>query len=98
MGAGIVMTSLLLLFREQWVLTHTQKGQKLVMRFGDSAAVWIYRGILAVTAVFGGLLAGGVIRPIQWGFHERGDHRPKSNILASRAAFATPSSSSDSAV
>ena len=97
MGIAIVLASLMLLVREQWFLSNTQKGRKLVEWFGAGTAVWVLRGTLTATAILGGLLAGGIVRPIQWGSHDRRRHCFDRMALASRAAFATPSSSSDSA-
>ncbi len=66
MGTAIVLVCLILLFRERWFLAETGKGQRLVRRFGIARAVWILRGLLLVIAILGGLLAGGIVRPIRW--------------------------------
>lgn len=66
MGVAIVLACLMILFRERWFLDNTTKGQRLVQRFGAERAVWILRGLLLLFATFGGLLASGTIRPIQW--------------------------------
>lgn len=66
MGAGIITLCLMLLFRERWFLEQTRKGRSLVEWFGAGWALWVLRAILLVGATFGGLLANGTIRPIQW--------------------------------
>ncbi len=66
MGIAIVFACLMILFRDRWFLAETTKGQRLVQRYGAQRAVWILRGLLLVIAVFGGLLASGVVRPIKW--------------------------------
>lgn len=66
MGTAIVLVCLMLLVRERWFLAETGKGQRLVRRFGMARAVWILRGVLLGIAILGGLLAGGIIRPVQW--------------------------------
>ena len=66
MGIAIVLTCLMVLFRDRWFLAETTKGRRLVERFGAERAVWILRALLLLIAIFGGLLARGVIRPIQW--------------------------------
>jgi hypothetical protein len=66
MGVALVLTCLLVLLRERWFLAETGKGQRLVKRFGVNGATWLLRGLLLAGAVFGGLLAGGVIQPVKW--------------------------------
>lgn len=98
MGLAMAVASCMLLVKEQWFLNQTQKGQALVKWFGAKTAIWVLRGILAATALLGGLLAGGIVRPIQWGNLERKRYGRESVSLAACAAFATASSSSNSAV
>ncbi|HEY4259556.1 MAG TPA: hypothetical protein VGM98_05345 [Schlesneria sp.] len=66
MGIAIVLVCLMLLFRDQWFLVQTTKGQRLVQRFGVTRALWIFRGLLLALAILGGLLAAGIIHPIRW--------------------------------
>ena len=66
MGAGIVALCLMLMFRERWILDQTRKGQRLVQWCGPDRAPWVLRAILLAGILFGGLLANGTIRPIQW--------------------------------
>ncbi|MBC8117580.1 MAG: hypothetical protein H7062_24550 [Candidatus Saccharimonas sp.] len=66
MGAGIIALCLLLWFREGWFLDQTRKGQNLVKWCGPDRAPWVLRAILLAGITFGGLLANGTIRPIQW--------------------------------
>lgn len=49
-----------------WLLEHTRKGRRLVGRFGTVPAVWILRGLFVAGAIFGVLLATGVINPVRW--------------------------------
>jgi len=65
-GGVIVLLCSWALFRQAWILESSQKGQRLVRRFGPQAAPWILRLVLAAGIVFGGLLAAGIVRPIQW--------------------------------
>jgi hypothetical protein len=67
MGAGVVLLCLMIWSRERWFLEQTQKGQWLTTRYGSDRAPWVLRGMLLGGIVFGGLLASGIIRPIQWG-------------------------------
>ena len=66
MGAGIITLCVMLLFRDRWILEQTRKGRRLVEWCGPVRAPWVLRAVLLVGITFGGLLAGGVIRPIQW--------------------------------
>lgn len=66
MGIAMVLFCLMILFRERWFLAETNKGQRLVRRFGDSGALWVLRSILVTIAIVGILLATGVIHPIRW--------------------------------
>jgi hypothetical protein len=66
MGIAIVVACLLLWFRESWFLANTGKGQRLVQRFGTAHATWVLRAILLGFGLLGGMLATGIIRPIQW--------------------------------
>ena len=66
MGIAIILTCLMILFREQWFLAETTKGQRLVQRFGAVRALWILRGLLLAIAILGGLLAAGIIHPARW--------------------------------
>lgn len=50
----------------RWLLDQTSKGQKLVARFGDPGAARILKLLLLAGALFGTLLATGVINPIRW--------------------------------
>ena len=66
MGGGIIALCLMLLFRERWILDQTRRGQSLVKWFGPERAPWVFRVILLAGITFGGLLANGTIKPIQW--------------------------------
>ncbi len=49
-----------------WILDNTKKGERLMAWFGSARAIWVLRGLFCLGAVFGGLLAANIIRPIQW--------------------------------
>ena len=65
-GSFIVVFSAWGLFKEQWFLAETSKGQKLTQWFGPARAPWVLRLIFLVGLIFGALLAAGVIQPIDW--------------------------------
>lgn len=65
-GGLVIILCALVATKERWVLESSKKGQRLVRWFGPGIAVWVLRGLLAFGIVFGALLAGGIIRPIQW--------------------------------
>ena len=54
------------LWRQEWLLTQTRKGQLLVRWFGPHSAPWVLRTLLALGVGFGVLLAAGVINPVRW--------------------------------
>lgn len=66
MGAGIVTLCVMLLFRERRILEQTRRGRRLVEWYGPVRAPWVFRAMLLAGITFGGLLANGVVRPIQW--------------------------------
>ena len=51
---------------QRWLITKTAKGQRLVQWFGNPGGTWVLRGLLGTGVILGVLLAGDVIRPIQW--------------------------------
>ena len=65
-GSVIIVLCLMLFASERWFLGNTAKGQQLIRWFGSAAAPWVLRGLTIFGLLFGGLLATGVIRPIQW--------------------------------
>lgn len=65
-GGLIVLLCSWALFKQAWILEHSEKGQGLLRRFGPQGGPWVLRLLLAVGIVFGGLLAAGIVRPIQW--------------------------------
>lgn len=54
------------LWNVDWLLEHTRKGRRLVARFGEVGASRVLKMLLLAGAIFGGLLAGGIINPIHW--------------------------------
>jgi hypothetical protein len=65
-GVIVVALCVMVASRDRWVLDHTKKGKRLVDWFGPDRAIWVLRLLLFIGIVFGGLLAAGIIRPIQW--------------------------------
>ncbi len=55
-----------LLFFGRWFLEKTKNGQRLTRWFGPDRAIWVLRGLAILGMLFGGLLASGIIRPVQW--------------------------------
>lgn len=66
MGAGVVTLCLMLWVRQRWFLEQTRKGSWLVETVGTKNAPWVLRIILVTGIAFGGMLAKGLIKPIQW--------------------------------
>ena len=66
MGAGIIALCVMLWFRERWILEQSRNGRRLVEWCGPTRAPWVLRALLLAGITFGGLLANGTIKPIQW--------------------------------
>lgn len=62
----MVLCCLAGLYKEHWFLNQTSKGEWLVRKFGETGAVWVLRALFIGGALLGGLLAAGVIHPLQW--------------------------------
>jgi hypothetical protein len=54
------------LWQADWLIEHTKKGRRLVAKFGDPQATRILKLLLLLGALFGTLLAAGIINPIRW--------------------------------
>jgi len=65
-GGGVTMLCLAGLRYDRWFLSNTKKGEWLVHRFGGQNALWILRALFCLGALFGILLACGVIQPVSW--------------------------------
>jgi len=65
-GSATAVLCLAGLRNNAWLLEHTRKGRRLVDCFGTVKAVWILRGLFIAGAIFGALLATGVINPVHW--------------------------------
>ena len=65
-GAATAVLSVIGLANCGWILENTRKGKRLADWLGPDRAVWVLRGLLVCAALFGGLLAANVIKPIQW--------------------------------
>lgn len=66
MGVGVVVLCAAGLWQDRWFLRNTKKGQRLIRWFGEERAVWILRSLLSAGALFGLLLATGIINPVRW--------------------------------
>jgi hypothetical protein len=66
MGTAVALLCAAGLWHDRWFLEHTGKGQRLVGWLGEAKALWTLRGLFTVGALFGCLLAIGIIKPIQW--------------------------------
>ena len=65
-GGATALLCLAGLCHNAWLLEHTRKGRRLVDCFGTVRAVWILRCLFVAGAIFGVLLATGVINPVRW--------------------------------
>jgi hypothetical protein len=64
MGLAIVLVSLFLLINQQRLLVHSRYGRLLRHWFGEERSPHVLRVLLALTAIFGVLLAIEVVRPL----------------------------------
>jgi hypothetical protein len=66
---GVVIAALCVfgLLNARWLFERTRKGRRLAQWFGEGHGLQVLCGLLAAGALFGILLAAGVIRPIHWG-------------------------------
>jgi hypothetical protein len=65
-GAATAVLCVIGLLQRRWLLENTRKGRWLVERFGPVRAAWLLCVLLAGGAVFGTLLATGIVNPVQW--------------------------------
>ncbi len=65
-GGSVAALCLIGFWKEQWFLTETRKGQRLIDWFGEARAPWVFRALLSAGTVFGVMLAVNYIRPVQW--------------------------------
>ncbi len=65
-GTATAILCLIGLWQNAWFLEHTPKGRRLADWFGTRKAAWLLRGLFAAGAVFGLLLAAGIINPVRW--------------------------------
>ena len=66
MGSAVALCCVVGLVKHRWFLQETPKGQRLIRRFGEAGGARVLCGLLIIGAVFGGLMAVGVIHPIRW--------------------------------
>ncbi len=52
------------LFKQQWLLVNTRKGQRLVQCVGEAGAPWVLRLLCLLGIGFGVALAAGLINPL----------------------------------
>ena len=65
-GGATAALCLLGFWKVEWLLEHSRNGRRLAARFGDLGATRILKLLLLAGAVFGTLLAAGIINPIRW--------------------------------
>ena len=65
-GSATCVLCLAGLWQHAWLMEHSRYGRGLVRWFGHDRAPWILRGLLALGALFGALLAVGIVNPIRW--------------------------------
>ena len=65
-GVLVIVLCTMLVIGERWFLENTATGQRLICWFGSKKALWVLRASALAGIIFGGLLAAGVIRPVQW--------------------------------
>lgn len=66
MGTATALMCALGLWKSQWLLENTRKGQRLQQALGLARAIWVLRGLLLLGMMGGILLAVNVLRPMQW--------------------------------
>jgi hypothetical protein len=66
LGCSIAGLSVLAVASENWLLTQTPKGRRLVAWCGNHRAQWSIRLFFSICILFGGALACGIINPIRW--------------------------------
>jgi hypothetical protein len=65
-GAATAVLCVIGLMQHRWLLENTRKGRWLVERVGSVHAAWLLCALLAGGAVFGALLAIGIVNPVRW--------------------------------
>ncbi|HID22309.1 MAG TPA: hypothetical protein EYP14_07900 [Planctomycetaceae bacterium] len=65
MGIAVVAICAAGWWHARWFLSETKKGQRLVRWFGRQGALRVFRSLMIAGAVFGALLAAGIINPIR---------------------------------
>ena len=66
MGSSVALLCVTGLWKAQWFLENTRKGQRIVKIMGEQRAIWFWRVLLILGILFGTSLAAGIINPIQW--------------------------------
>ena len=65
-GSVFALVCLVVVWQAPWMCEHSRFGRGLARRLGEPAGVWTLRAIFAALAVFGLLLASGVVSPLRW--------------------------------
>ena len=65
-GAATAVLCAIGLVQRRWLLENTRKGRWLVERVGPVRAAWVLVALLAGGAVFGALLAIGIVKTVRW--------------------------------
>lgn len=66
MGAALCIVCLAGAWHSQWLIEHTRKGRRLAESLGARRALWLVRVLLLAGAMFGALLALGIVNPVRW--------------------------------
>ena len=66
MGLAAAALCALGLWKSDWFLRNTRKGQRLVESCGDTYAIWIWRLLMTCGLVLGLLFARGILNPLRW--------------------------------
>jgi len=66
MGVAVALMSVIAVWKADWLLQNTRKGQRLLQRFGERNARRTVIALFLATALLGVLLATDLIRPLQW--------------------------------
>lgn len=62
-GSVFAVVCLIVVWQARWMSEHSRMGRGLASWLGETAGLWTLRGIFAALAVFGVLLATGVVSP-----------------------------------
>ena len=64
-GSVFAVVCLIVVWQARWMREHSKIGRALASRLGATGGLWALRGIFAVLAILGILLATNVLQPLQ---------------------------------